>query len=300
VLLAGESYGGFRAALLADRLLGMGIAVRGAVLISPALEFSMLRGNRFSVLPLALVLPSLAVAHWEMRDGADGSLAPLAEVERFARTDYLLHLTSGVREDPKIDAELARYTGLATDVIARHNGRVTVRSFTRAFERRTDRLLSNYDATVSTPKPRDSGVRFDPILDNAIAALEPAFVQYVRTELGFRTDLAYHLLNREISGHWDFGTSPTRQGYAGALDELQKARTRHPPLGVLIAHGYTDVVTPYGVSRYLIEQLAPIATARPVELRVYRGGHMMYLRPASRQALARDAREFYALLRNAP
>jgi len=26
----------------------------------------------------------------------------------------------------------------------------------------------------------------------------------------------------------------------------------------------------------------------------------MYLRPASRQALARDAREFYALLRNAP
>jgi carboxypeptidase C (cathepsin A) len=270
------------------------------VLISPALEFSMLRGNRYSVLPLALVLPSLAVAHWEMRDGPEGSLEPLADVERFARTDYLLHLTSGVREDAKINAELARLTGLTADVIARHNGRVSVRTFTRAFERRTDRLLSNYDATVSTPVGRDSGVRFDPILDSAVTVLEPAFGQYVRSELGFRTDLPYRLLNREVSGHWDFGTSPTRQGFAGALGELQQARTRHPPLGVLIAHGYTDVVTPYGVSRYLIDQLAPIATARPVELRVYRGGHMMYLRPASRQALSRDVREFYGRLLKAP
>ncbi len=296
VLLAGESYGGFRAALLTDRLLGMGVAVRGAVLISPALEFSMLRGNRFSVIPHALVLPSLAAAHLELRDGPGGSLDQLAEVERFARTDYLLHLTSGVRNDPKIDAELVRYTGLGADAVARHYGRITVRTFTRAFERRTDRLLSNYDGTVSTPMPRDSGVRFDPILDNAIAALEPAFVQYVRAELGYRTDLPYRLLNREISEHWDFGTSPTRQGYAGALLELQKARTRHPPLGVLVVHGYTDLVTPYSVSRYLIDQLAPIETARAIEMRVYRGGHMMYLRPASRQALARDVRAFYGQL----
>jgi carboxypeptidase C (cathepsin A) len=300
VLLAGESYGGFRAAMLTDRLLGMGIAVRGAVLISPALEFSMLRGNRFSVIPLALVLPSLTAAHWEMRDGPGGSFEPLAEVERFARTDYLLHLTSGVRDDPKIDADLVRYTGLGADAVARHNGRITVRTFTRAFERRTDRLLSNYDATVSTPMPRDSGVRFDPILDNAIAALEPAFAQYVRAELGYRTDLPYRLLNREVSEHWDFGTSPTRQGYAGALQELQRARTRHPPLGVLIVHGYTDLVTPYSVSRYLIDQLAPIETARPIEMRVLRGGHMMYLRPTSRQALARAARDFYAQLANRP
>jgi carboxypeptidase C (cathepsin A) len=69
---------------------------------------------------------------------------------------------------------------------------------------------------------------------------------------------------------------------------------------VLIVHGYTDVVTPYGVSRYLIDQLAPIATARPIELRTYRGGHMMYLRPASRQALARDVHDFYGRVAGPP
>ena len=113
-------------------------------------------------------------------------------------------------------------------------------------------------------------------------------------ELGYRTDLDYRLLNRDVNGRWDFGTSPTRQGYAGALEELQSARSHNPRLGVFITHGYTDLVTPYAVSQYLADQLAPLEGARPVELKVYRGGHMMYLRPASRHALTQDTRAFYS------
>jgi carboxypeptidase C (cathepsin A) len=69
---------------------------------------------------------------------------------------------------------------------------------------------------------------------------------------------------------------------------------------VLIVNGYTDLVTPYAVSRYLVEQLAPIDTAREIELKVYRGGHMMYLRPSSRHALAVDARMFYGSVLKGP
>jgi carboxypeptidase C (cathepsin A) len=293
VFLVGESYGGFRVAHLANRLLSSGIAVRGAVLISPALEFSMLRNNPYALLPLALVLPSLAAAHLERRDGLQASLETLPEVERFARERYLVHLASGLKNDAEIDRALAGYTGLAPEVIRRNHSRVTVRTFTRAYQERADRTLSRYDAVVSAPVPRRSEPRFDPILDGSVAVLTPAFTHYARAELGYRTDLPYWLLNREASGRWDFGTSATRQGFAGALDELQKARTHNPALGVLIVHGYTDLVTPYSVSRYLIEQLAPIDTARPIELKVHRGGHMMYLRPGSRRALAQDAREFY-------
>jgi carboxypeptidase C (cathepsin A) len=296
VFLAGESYGGFRAALIANRLISSGISVRGAVLISPALEFSMLHSDPYLLMPLTLILPSLAATHLEMRDGANGPLESLAEVERFARGSYLLHVSAGLNNNAEIDAQLARYTGLDPDVIKRHHSRVGVRTFTREYEKRSDRVLSRYDATVSAPVPRGRRIHFDPILDDAVTALEPAFAQYARAELGYRTDLPYHLLNRAVSGQWDFGTAPTRQGFAGALEELQKARTLRPGLGVLIVHGYTDLVTPYSISRYLVDQLAPIDTARPIELRVYRGGHMMYLRPASRQALARDVRDFYVKL----
>ncbi len=41
---------------------------------------------------------------------------------------------------------------------------------------------------------------FDPVLDRAITALTPAMAHYMRQELGFKTDLEYRLLNREVSG----------------------------------------------------------------------------------------------------
>lgn len=293
VFLVGESYGGFRAVHVANRLLESGIAVRGAVLISPALEFSMLRNNPYALVPLALTLPSLAAAHLERRDGLEASLESLPEIERFARERYLVHLAAGLKDDAEIDRALARYTGLAPDLLRRHHGRVTVRTFAREYSRSRDRVLSRYDGAVSAAVPRRSEARFDPILDGAVSVLTPAFTHYARAELGYRTDLPYLLLNRDVSGRWDYGTSATRQGFAGALDELQKARTHNPALGVLIAHGYTDLVTPYSISRYLVDQLAPIDAARPIELEVYRGGHMMYLRPGSRRALAQDARAFY-------
>jgi carboxypeptidase C (cathepsin A) len=263
-------------------------------MVSPALEFSMLQGEQFDVLPLTFALPSLAAAHIEMRDGPKAPLEAVREAEIFARTRYLVHIVEGLKQDEAVAAKLAELTGLEQSVIAKHHGRVSASLFVREYEKRKDRALSRYDATVSVPVPRpEDNDHFDPILDGAVAALRPATVNYIRQELGFRTDLEYRLLNRTANGHWDFGTKPTRQGYAGSLDELEKARVRNLDLKIFIAHGYTDLVTPYAMSLYLVGQLRPIEGAAPVDVRVYRGGHMMYLRPASRAELSRDARSLY-------
>lgn len=294
VFLAGESYGGFRAVLLAKRLLSAGVQVRGAVLISPALEFALLRGDEYTLLPMALALPSIAAANIELKEGKSASLEPLAEVEVFARTGYLLHLASGMRKDDGITSLLERYTGLDRTVIERNHGRINASLFLREYRRRTDQSLSRYDGSVGAPvsQPGDNE-HFDPVLDRAIAVLRPAMAHYARGELGFRTDLEYKLLNRDISGKWDFGTTPTRQGFADALGELQEARTHNPQLKILITHGYTDLVTPYSVSQFLVDQLRPIEGASPITVKVYRGGHMMYFRPPSRHQLQEDARALY-------
>jgi carboxypeptidase C (cathepsin A) len=294
VYLAGESYGGFRAALLSDRLLAKGIQVKGAIMISPALEFSMLRQGQLTLLPLTFALPSLTAAHIEMRDGSKAPLDAVREAETYARTRYLVHMAEGLKRDDAVVAKLAEFTGLEVSIIAKHHGRVSASLFIREYEKRKDRALSRYDATVSVPAPQpEDNEHFDPILDGAITALRPAVVNYLRQELGFRTDLDYRLLNRETGGHWDFGIKPSRQGYAGSLNELEKARIRNGQLKIFIAHGYTDLVTPYAMSQYLVSQLKPIEGAAPIDVRVYRGGHMMYLRPASRAELSRDARELY-------
>jgi carboxypeptidase C (cathepsin A) len=294
VFLAGESYGGFRAVLLARRLLSAGIPVKGAVLISPALEFALIRGDDYTLLPLALALPSIAAANLELRDGIQGSFDALSEVESFSRTGYLLHLAAGVRTDESMVDLLERYTGLQRDTLARHHGRVSASLFLREYRRVKDQSLSRYDGSVSVPLPRPSGnEHFDPILDRAVTALTPAMMHYVSHELGFKTDLEYRLLNRDVSGKWDYGTTPSRQGFADALGELQQVRTHNPGLKILIAHGYTDLVTPYGVSQFLVDQLRPIDGAEPITLKVYRGGHMMYMRAPSRHQLYEDVRALY-------
>ena len=294
VYLAGESYGGFRAALLSDRLLAKGVQLKGAVMISPALEFSLVNREDFAILPYTFVLPSLAAAHAEMRDGPKGPLDAVHEAESYAKTDYLVHLASGLERHDAVIRKLTQLTGLDADVIAKHHGRVSTTLFMREYEKREDRAMSSYDATVSVPAPEpEANFHYDPLLEGAVTALRPAIVNYLQQELGFRTDLEYQLLNRETSGHWDFGTRPGRQGYAGSADDLEKARVRNLHLKILIAHGYTDLVTPFGTSKFLVGQMRPIAGATPIDVRVYRGGHMMYLRPSSRAELSHDARGIY-------
>ncbi|TGV79972.1 peptidase S10, partial [Mesorhizobium sp. M00.F.Ca.ET.158.01.1.1] len=124
-------------------------------------------------------------------------------------------------------------------------------------------------------------------------ALTSAFVGYARDELNFRTDVSYRLLNDDISHNWDYGTSASRQGYAGVVDDLQRARSLNPALGVVIVNGYTDLVTPYLASRYLVSQIPSLAGARPIRLDVVEGGHMMYFKPDGRHALKEAASELY-------
>jgi carboxypeptidase C (cathepsin A) len=125
VYLAGESYGGYRAAQLSETLLSEGFQVEGAIMISPALEFSLLRGGDYQILPLSFALPSLAAANSEMHGGAGEFLSTVREAEAFARTAYLLHLAGGFKDDPGIAGSLAKFTGLAPEIIARHHGRVS-------------------------------------------------------------------------------------------------------------------------------------------------------------------------------
>lgn len=69
------------------------------------------------------------------------------------------------------------------------------------------------------------------------------------------------------------------------MNDLQRARSLNPSIDVLIVHGYTDLVTPYMTSRYLVDQVPSIAGAKPIRIDVLEGGHMMYLRPDGRSAL---------------
>ena len=138
------------------------------------------------------------------------------------------------------------------------------------------------------------------MLDSTVPLWTSAFVSYAQDTLGYKTEEAYRLLNRQVRDKWDFGTSPTRQGYAGVLDDIQQARAANRTLEVLIATGYTDLITPYLAATYLVRQLPPLEGAAPITIEDYAGGHMLYLRPDSRRALKQDVEAMYRRALSSP
>ena len=52
-------------------------------------------------------------------------------------------------------------------------------------------------------------------------------------------------------------------------------------------------MTPYGVSRYVLDQIPDIGAPGRVRLKLYRGGHMFYFNPDSRRAFSEEAQAFY-------
>ncbi|HUA55581.1 MAG TPA: hypothetical protein VMB81_25580 [Candidatus Sulfotelmatobacter sp.] len=300
--LAGESYGGFRAARLAEALQGHeGIAISGAFMVSPVLEFETISGSAYSPLAWALRLPSYAATALE----AAGKLSPqaLGDVEHFALGDYLTALASGPHDPAvaaRIDEALATYTGLKRELIAQQHERIPLNVFIKEFRRADGRVLSRYDTAVSDPDPFPASLGprgGDAILQGTIAPFTTAFVGYARDELGFKTDQPYHLLNGRVSNKWDWKSGGLSgdfgEGFPGSLDELREALALNPRLRVVIAHGMTDLVTPYFATHYLIDQLPALGPEPRVVLKLYAGGHMMYLRPAMRAQLHQDAAELY-------
>lgn len=296
--LLGESYGGFRAAKVARSLQrGQGIILSGIVMVSPFLEGQLHFGADRSALSAALLLPAIVATELDRDDRF--SAEALAEAERFAMTDYLVTL-AGPPPDPEAGegfyARVAALTGLPVEVVRRNRGFVA-EAYLEHPRGETPEIASPYDGTFTLPDPfpeSDDGHAGDPMLDGFLQSLGGLFVGYARTQLDYETPITYELLNRRVSGRWDWNGG---RRHVGAADDLRQLLALNPGMGLLIAHGRSDLVTPYGISRYVVDHLPPGinggAGGDRARLTLYKGGHMFYFDPASRAAFTDDAEAFY-------
>ena len=298
VYLVGESYGGFRVGAMAKSLAREeGVVPTGIVMVSPALDWGMLNPDAGELMAAAVNLPTYASSVAALAGNTTFDATP---VEQFALTDYLTGYAAlkGVPPpgDPFI-AKVASTIGLPEDIVRRERGWVGKEVFAHELRRNENQVVSEYDATITRAavnNPWDQ-VAGDPVLDNAISTYTAAFNTYA-PELGYHTELQYRVLPRAISRQWNFDGAREGQDALGlSLSGLQTALIDHPATKVLIVNGRYDLVTPYFASRWLIDQLnVPAATREAVRVKVYEGGHMMYMRPDSRAAFTADAAALFA------
>jgi carboxypeptidase C (cathepsin A) len=285
----GESYGGFRGPLVAEALAtDRGIGLDGLVLVSPVLDFGWWAQPEYAPLPMVTLLPSLAATRLEGADAFDP--AALAEAEDYASGPFLVDLLAGEADEGAVARLVERVTaltGLDRATVAADHGRIDAGDFLRETRRGTGRRISLYDATVAATGGGPRG--HDPVLDAMTAPLTSAMLAHYRDTLGWLPDRRYMLLNGPVSRAWDWGDG---RGQPEAMTALAEVLALDPGLRVLVAHGYTDLVTPYFGSTLLLRQL-PAESAARVEAATYRGGHMFYTRPDSRRALRTDAAALY-------
>ena len=185
---------------------------------------------------------------------------------------------------------MAQLTGLPVDVVTPARGFVE-NAFVKSL-RPDGKIVSRYDANfaVDDPYPEARSAHGpDPILDGISRAYGGGMAAYARNELGFKTEMTYALLSSQVTSDWDWQGGRLQ---ASVEDDLRTLLAFSPSFRLLIAHGYSDMITPYGMTRYVLDHL-PADTAGRAQLKLYRGGHMLYINAQSRKAFSTDAAAFY-------
>ncbi|MBE7199033.1 MAG: peptidase S10, partial [Parafilimonas terrae] len=243
-----------------------------------------------------LRLPSLAATGLE-RTGRTPDLPQLAAAEDYATGAYLADLLKGPGDKDAVGRmtdRLASLTGLDAEFLRRQAARPSVNGVQREIDRASGRVTSAYDTGITgwdpDPDSLHSGFE-DPQLTALQAPLTSAMIDlYARTLKWPVPNQRYELLNNAVNRGWTWGSG--RQA-PEALSALKGALALDGKLRVLVAHGYTDLVTPYFASKLLIAQVPPYGGGR-LGLTVYPGGHMFYSRADSRAAFHGDAQALFS------
>ena len=285
--LVGESYGGVRGPKVAHLLATeQGVGLSGLALVSPLFDMRDFGGS--SLLQFAMTLPSMAAVARAAKRPV--TRADLADVERYAASDFLVDLLRGPADlaaTDRLAARVAELTGLDPGETRRLNGRLSVSEFRRAFDRAQGRVLGRYDASVKgyDPFPDSAFARFpDPSSDALLAPLTSAITELTTRRLGWTPQGPYRLLSDEVNRAWDWGRGVNPPE---SLTQLREILALDPRLRLHVAHGLFDLATPYFASQILLAQLPDFGRGR-ISLAVHPGGHMFYSREDGRRALRAD------------
>jgi carboxypeptidase C (cathepsin A)/V8-like Glu-specific endopeptidase/subtilisin family serine protease len=287
LFLIGESYGTMRAAGIAGYLAGKGISFNGITLLSTVLNYQTLETTKANDQPYTFLLPTftnIAAYHHKLPPDLAKDLARARQLsEQFASGDYALALAKGDSLAPaarqQIIEQMSRFTGLSKDVIDQADLRIDVRKFTHYLLLERKLRVGRFDGRFTGSDPR--GLLDTQFYDPTESATHPPFTSvfnnYLRTELGYKTDMPYYTRAQDAdNGSWNWGSGI--EGFPDTASGIRQAILKNPYLKVLVMEGYYDLATPYAAANYTIDHLElPPPYRTNISVATYDAGHMVYL-----------------------
>lgn len=302
----GESYGGTRAALLPNVLMGgpsypgmlRAITLNGTISLVNGLGLGVGADGLGATWSAATAFPNQALAAWyhQSIDRKGRSLEQFyEEATRFAFGPYADALRKEAdksltaEERSAIVARIGEYTGLNAAALQKSLA-LDEWAFSKAALADRGLTVGVYDSRFTFRQAGSGGdpVADDPALGRFFPVLTGAFLDMERAQLGVRMERPFVAIHwRDLLNKWNFkrrenwlGSGGTDFGYrpgkfATNAEELASAMNRNDHLYALVATGYYDLIMSPAQARYATER-AGIPRER-LTLVNYEAGHEPYV-----------------------
>jgi carboxypeptidase C (cathepsin A) len=300
LFIAGESYGGIRTGGLSNYLLGRGMALNGAVIISGVTNFGTLDSGRGNDVPFISFLPTMAATAWyhhKLGNKYSSVEAVVADAEKFASGEYSAALNAGssmsMDKQKVVAKKMSSLIGLSESYILNSHLRIDDQRFFKELLRDEGKTTGRLDARFTGQDAREVGD--GPEYDPSESAVTPVFGSmvndYLERELNYSKDDRYRMNN--YGSGWDFGT---RGGYADTSEDLRQALVQNPHMKLMFVCGYYDLACPEWGMHYTVDHMdLQQAQLSRISWGYYPAGHMVYIDTPSREKLHKDLDAFYDL-----
>jgi len=305
VFIVGESFGGYRLAAMAKDIGDLNIV--GLVLVSSGTDMSGEAGISNDQ-HFVFTLPSMATtafAHNKNQSVGRSVEQVYEESRAFAQGDYVEALQLGselkAQDRDPLAGRMAKLIGLPASTISADNLRVDTQDFLEQLL--PGQIVGRIDTRVAAPKPPGpliagrSKAADDPALHmGASNIIKNARVRdYLRNEVGVKTDLDYVSLTLDVNFAWDWNSGSRRiednLRILNPTPNLAKLMKEKPACHLLLLSGYYDLATPVLYQQYALTHAGvPLDRTRMV---AFAAGHTVY-DDDNRAAVSKELHDFIA------
>jgi carboxypeptidase C (cathepsin A) len=306
VYICGESYGGMRAAAIADAALDDGIAVAGLMLVSPVIDMQPVECVDGNDIAYALRLPSYAATaayHGCLKGNSTNPVDAYRRAERLLATEGFgfgpttgISVRSNHTAKESAASKWSELIGVSARFIADRSFEVAPNDFAGELLRDRHQVIGKLDArVVGSAGRRAQGEEDDASIDAVYAPIATAMRIVLREELAVDWSASYEGFAHSVYGSWRWNRGGiTGNRYTTVSADLARAMRRNPAMRLWICSGRFDLITPTTSIDWSLMRLdIPDEARAAIQHEVLESGHMVYTSDAAHVRMMASLRRWF-------